>query len=106
VANASDTPFPSSDHLPLGRTAAPILGDEGRSTARPFGLGLAVRARDVVTVDRGGFEYDVHRQIGWIQDGDGRVPLSKHTDGKTNTVTDGGDGQNTNKDSDTDQRED
>nr|8DYM_A Chain A, ATP-grasp target RiPP [Amycolatopsis cihanbeyliensis] len=29
-----------------------------------------------------------------------------HTDGQTNTVTDGGDGRYTNKDSDTDHRED
>jgi hypothetical protein len=34
------------------------------------------------------------------------VPLFKHTDGQTNTVTQGGDGQGTNTDSDTDHRED
>ena len=42
-----------------------------------------------------------------FRDDDGQlVPMSRHTDGQTGTVTDKGDGQNTNKDSDTDHRED
>lgn len=41
-----------------------------------------------------------------MRDGDVFIPLSKHTDGQTNTVTDGGDGQTSNQDSNTDHRED
>jgi len=60
----------------------------------------------VATVDLAELGYDEYAQVGLIWDGDTMVPLSRHTDGQTNTVTQGGDGQNTNRDSDTDHRED
>ena len=98
--------FPSSDHFPLGHAygrvdAAPCPA----SSVRPFGLTLAV-ARSGVAFDPDQLGYDDERQIGLIRDGEHMVPLSKHTDGQTNTITDGGDGQKTNQDSDTDWRED
>ncbi len=99
--------FPSSDHFPLGRaygridtTAQPV------SVVCPFGLALAVPARTVSCVDPAELGYDEDAQVGLIRDGAQMVPLSKHTDGQTSTVTQGGDGQTTNKDSDTDHRED
>ena len=79
---------------------------EPASPVRPFGLTVAVAANDVVAVDPGDLGYDEDTQIGLIRDGDSLVPLAKHTDGQTNTVTQGGDGKTTNRDSDTDHRED
>ncbi|MGH3811740.1 MAG: putative ATP-grasp-modified RiPP [Pseudonocardiaceae bacterium] len=76
------------------------------SVARPFGLTLAVPASIVCCVDPAELGYDEDAQVGLIRDGADMVPLSKHTDGQTSTVTQGGDGQTTNKDSDTDHRED
>ncbi len=99
--------FPSSDHFPLGRPHGRIeTTPEPASAVRPFGLTLAVSPRVVTVVDPSELSYDHEAQVGLICDGASMVPLSKHTDGQTNTVTDGGDGQNTNKDSDTDHRED
>ncbi len=99
--------FPSSDHFPLGRAYGQVdTTPEPVSAARPFGLMLAVPASGVNYVDPAGLGYDEDAQVGLIRDGADIVPLSKHTDGQTNTVTQGGDGQTTNKDSDTDHRED
>ena len=98
------TIFPSSDHFPLGQpfgwvdtTASPA------SPARPFGLSLAVQTRASL-LDMDALGYDTDQQIGLILDGEDMVPLSRHTDGQTNTQTnsDGHGGV----DSDTDQRED
>jgi putative ATP-grasp target RiPP len=99
--------FPSSDHFPLGRAYGQIdATPEPASEARPFGLMLAVPASTVSDVDPAELGYDEDAQVGLIRDGVEMVPLSKHTDGQTKTVTQGGDGQTTNKDSDTDHRED
>lgn len=99
--------FPSSDHFPLGRAYGRIETKPGpASTARPFGLTLAVPASAVHRIDLAELGYDEDAQVGLIRDGADMVPLSKHTDGQTSTVTQGGDGQTTNKDSDTDHRED
>ncbi|MGQ0778666.1 MAG: putative ATP-grasp-modified RiPP [Pseudonocardiales bacterium] len=73
---------------------------------RPFGLTLAVSPSTVTRVDPTELGYDEDAQRGLIRDGADMVPLSRHTDGKTSTVTQGGDGQTTNRDSDTDHRED
>lgn len=99
--------FPPSDQFPLGRPYGVIESQaEPPSTVRPFGLTVAVPAVTVATINPAHLGYDEDAQIGLICDGDAMVPLSKHTDGQTNTVTQGGDGQNTNRDSDTDHRED
>jgi putative ATP-grasp target RiPP len=99
--------FPSSDHFPLGCAYGQIdTTPEPASAARPFGLTLAVPASVVNYVDPAGLGYDEDTQMGLIRDGADMVPLYKHTDGQTMTVTQGGDGQTTNKDSDTDHRED
>ncbi|MGH4013893.1 MAG: putative ATP-grasp-modified RiPP [Pseudonocardiaceae bacterium] len=99
--------FPSSDHFPLGRAYGRVETiREPASAVRPFGLTLAVQPREVTRVDPAELGYDEDAQVGLIRDGASMVPLSKHTDGQTNTVTQGGDGQTTNRDSDTDHRED
>lgn len=99
--------FPSSDHFPLGRAYGRIdTTPQPASVVCPFGLTLAVPAHTVSRVDPAELGYDEDAQVGLIRDGAEMMPLSKHTDGQTNTVTQGGDGQTTNKDSDTDYRED
>lgn len=99
--------FPSSDHFPLGRAYGLIDTTlEPVSVARPFGLTLAAPASIVSFVNAVELGYDEDAQVGLIRNGTNMVPLSKHTDGQTGTVTQGGDGQTTNKDSDTDHRED
>jgi putative ATP-grasp target RiPP len=97
--------FPASDHFPLGcaygrvdACPAPV------STVRPFGLTLAVQPRKNIRFDPSELGYDEVRQIGLIRDGGVMVPMSKHTDGTTNTQTNA-DGQS-GPDSDTDVRED
>lgn len=100
-------PFPPSDHFPMGRPFGAVEAvPEPPSPVRPFGLTLAVPANAVSTVNPAEISYDEVAQTGLVRDGESLVPLSKHTDGQTNTVTDGGDGQNSNRDSDTDHRED
>lgn len=99
--------FPSSDHFPLGRAYGRMDSvPEPPSVVRPFGLTVAVAPTAVIRVNPAEISYDEEKQIGLIQDGDVVVPLSRHTDGITNTVTDGGDGQGKNTDSDSDHRED
>lgn len=99
--------FPSSDHFPLGRAYGWVDAvPEAPSDVRPFGLTVAVAPTAVITVNAGDISYDEEGQVGLIREGDVLVPLSRHTDGITNTVTDGGDGQSKNTDSDTDHRED
>jgi putative ATP-grasp target RiPP len=100
-------PFPSSDHFPLGRPYGGLDSvPEPPSSVRPFGLTVAVPAKTVTTLDLAEISYDEDKQIGLVRDGDAQVPLSRHTDGTTNTVTDGGDGHGSNRDSDSDHRED
>ncbi|MGH3925032.1 MAG: putative ATP-grasp-modified RiPP [Pseudonocardiaceae bacterium] len=106
-ANTAEA-FPTQDHFPLGRPFG-VVDDvqlEPPSAVRPFGLTLAVEPRHVEQLDVARFGYDEDAQVGVVYEGDRVVRLAKHTDGKTGTVTDKGDGQNTNKDSDTDHRED
>lgn len=99
--------FPTSDHFPLGRPFGAVeTVPEPPSPVRPFGLTLGVPATTVATVNPVEISYDEVAQVGLVRDGESLVPLSKHTSGQTNTVTDGGDGQTSNRDSDTDQRED
>lgn len=99
--------FPSSDQLPLGRAYGCVTATpEPASSVRPFGLTLAVNLEVGTVVDPVELGYDDDAQVGLIRDGANMVPLSKHTTGQTNTVTQGGDGQTTNVDSDTDHRED
>lgn len=99
--------FPSSDHFPLGRPYGVVdTTPEPPSPARPFGLTVAVRPTTVTTVNPAEIGYDEGSQTGWVCQNGALVPLSKHTDGVTNTVTDGGDGQGDNRDSDSDHRED
>lgn len=99
--------FSSSDHFPLGRAYGRIdTTPQPVSVVCPFGLTLALPAHTMSCVDPAELGYDEDAQVGLIRDGAQMVPLSKHTDGQTNTVTQGGDGQTTNKDSDTDYRED
>ncbi|MGI9002396.1 MAG: putative ATP-grasp-modified RiPP [Pseudonocardia sp.] len=74
------------------------------SPFRPFGLTLAVPPRTNVRFNPDSLGYDEVRQIGLIRDGTAMVPLSRHTDGATNTQTNA-DGQG-GPDSDTDHRED
>jgi putative ATP-grasp target RiPP len=99
--------FPSSDHFSLGQRYGGVDRlPEPPSPVRPFGLTVAVSPRTVTTVNRTQINYDEENQIGVLDDGGVPVPLSKHTDGTTNTVTDGGDGHGSNRDSDSDHRED
>lgn len=99
--------FPASDHFPLGRAYGRVeTSNEPASTVRPFGLTLAVPVNTVSKLDPDELGYDEGKQVGLIRHGAYMIPLSKHTNGQTNTVTQGGDGQNTNRDSDTDYRED
>ncbi|MBV9010918.1 MAG: putative ATP-grasp-modified RiPP [Pseudonocardiales bacterium] len=101
----SRTPlFPASDHFPLGRAYGCVQATPcPASGVRPFGLTLAV-APSAVRFDPGELGYDDIRQVGLIRDGREMVPLARHTDGQTNTLTnaDGHGGY----DSDTDWRED
>ncbi|MGH3942058.1 MAG: putative ATP-grasp-modified RiPP [Pseudonocardiaceae bacterium] len=100
--------FPAQDHFPLGRPFGVVedVPPEPPSAVRPFGLTLAVEPRHVEQLDVARFGYDEDAQVGVVYEGDRVVRLAKHTDGKTGTVTDKGDGQHTNKDSDTDHGED
>ena len=103
----SAAPFPLSDHLPLGRAYGRTdVVVEPASAFRPFGLSFLVRQQSVVTVDPDDLGYADATQLGTVRVGAVVVPLSKHTTGQTNTVTQGGDGQHHNNDSDTDARED
>jgi putative ATP-grasp target RiPP len=97
--------FPLSDHLPLGRAYGRVDTEPAPASAvRPFGLTLAVHPRKNIRFDPAEVDYDEIRQIGLIRDGGVMVPMSKHTDGTTNTQTNA-DGQS-GPDSDTDVRED
>ncbi|GAB3483632.1 putative ATP-grasp-modified RiPP [Amycolatopsis cihanbeyliensis] len=100
--------FPSSGHFPLGRRFGMVdTAPEPASPVRPFGLTLGTRPRQVTPLNPADIGYDEDAQMGLMRDDGGQlVPMSRHTDGQTNTVTDGGDGRYTNKDSDTDHRED
>ncbi len=99
--------FPSSDHFPLGRAYGCVAATpEPASSVRPFGLTLAVKLEAGTVVDPAELGYDDDAQVGLIRHGADMIPLSRHTTGQTNTITQGGDGQTTNVDSDTDQRED
>jgi putative ATP-grasp target RiPP len=101
------TAFPINRQLPLGKPyGVDSVESEPPTSHRPFGLTLATKSTPSVTIDLTSLCYDSEQQIGLIRDGERMVPFSKHTDGQTSTITDGGDGQNTNKDSDTDHRED
>ncbi|MGH8952716.1 MAG: putative ATP-grasp-modified RiPP [Acidimicrobiia bacterium] len=97
--------FPSSDHFPLGQAYGRVEATPApASDMRPFGLTLAVPTKTSVRINPAELGYDDIRQIGLIRDGEHMVPLSKHTDGPTNTQTNS-DGQK-GYDSDTDHRED
>lgn len=99
------TMFSSSDHFPLGRAYGRVDATSGPvSGVRPFGLTLTVPPPTSIRFDPAELGYDDICQIGLIRDGGGMVPLSRHTDGQTNTQTntDGHGGY----DSDTDYRED
>lgn len=99
--------FPSSDHFPLGRAYGHVESTpEPPSAARPFGLTHTVAPVTMAVVDPAALSYDDETQVGLIRQGARMVPLSRHTTGQTNTVTQGGDGHGTNQDSDTDHRED
>lgn len=99
--------FPSSDHFPLGRAYGHVQGTpQPASAVRPFGLTLAVAPIAGAVLDPAELGYDEDAQVGLIREGADMVPLSRHTTGQTNTVTQGGDGHGSNRDSDTDYRED
>lgn len=97
--------FPLSDHFPLGHAYGRVNAMPAPvSDLRPFGLTLAVLSRTSARVNPTELGYDDIYQIGLIRDGEKMVPLSRHTDGSTNTQTNS-DGQG-GYDSDTDYRED
>lgn len=99
--------FPSSNHFPVRRRYGQVEATpEPPSRMRPFGLTLAVLPKSVSTVNPAEIGYDEETQLGWVRREGGIVPLSRHTDGPTNTVTDGPDGHGSNRDSDSDHRED
>lgn len=99
--------FAVADHLPLGRPFGVVeSAPEPASRARPFGLSLADPPGPGVRLDPAELGYDEDAQVGLIRDGADMAPLSRHTTGWTSTVTQGGDGQTTNRDSDSDARED
>lgn len=103
----ASTAFARADHFPLGT----VLGradavPEPPTARRPFGLTRAEPPRATVAVDATSIDYDEDQQIGLICDqrsGD-VVPLARHTDGQTGTVTNSDGHQG--RDSDTDHRED
>lgn len=99
--------FPRSIHLPLGRPYGAVDGTPEEAThARPFGMLLARRCAAPTSLNVTAYGYDSSTQTGTVRTADGVVPLARHTDGQTNTVTDKGDGDGTNKDTDSDVRED
>lgn len=99
--------FVPADHFPLSRPYGAIESTpEPPSPGRPFGLTLTVPPATVSTVNPAEISYDEDTQLGLIRADGEWISLAKHTDGVTNTVTDGGDGQRDNRDSDTDHRED
>ncbi len=97
---------PTSDHFPLGRAYGRIDATPApASDLRPFGLTLAVQPATSVRLDPAELGHDDVRKIGLIREGGKEmVPLSKHSDGSTSTLTDA-DGHG-GRDSDTDHRED
>jgi putative ATP-grasp target RiPP len=95
----------SSEVLPLGRPFGEVDPSSATpSRRRPFGLRFAETCRSVSILDRDALDYDEDQQIGVVHTDDGVVPLARHTDGQTSTVTHS-DGRGGN-DSDTDHRED
>lgn len=100
--------FRVQDQFPLGRCFGVVDSQpEPPSVVRPFGLTLARPPQQVQLVNPVEFGYDHDTQVGVIRDDDGSLMrLGRHTNGQTGTVTDKGDGHGTNRDSDTDHRED
>lgn len=99
--------FPPSDQFSLGGPGDHVSDVvEPVSGRRPFGLRLAVPLPAAARVRLDEVGYDEDRQQGVVRTATGLVPLSKHTTGQTATITDGGDGHGSNRDSDTDHRED
>jgi putative ATP-grasp target RiPP len=100
-----DPLFSRSDQVPLGRAYGAVESTpQPPSGVRPFGLTMAVLPRTVAQLNPAELGYDEEAQVGLIRDGGTMVPLSRHTDGQTNTATNNDGHQGV--DSDTDHRED
>jgi putative ATP-grasp target RiPP len=99
--------FGPADHFPLGTSCGIVKAHpEPATPRRPLGLVLARRPRTVAQVDHARISYDTVRQIGVAFDSSiGQfIPLARHTDGRTGTLTN--DDGHQGRDSDTDHRED
>lgn len=101
-----DPLYPVSGQFPLGRPFGllPAGTDSTPSEVLPFGLRLAVSTPAIGVGDLSQYGYDHDQQIGVAHTVDGIIPLARHTNGQTRTVTqpDGHRGP----DSDQDVRED
>lgn len=94
-----------SQVLPLGRPYGAVEPSSAQpSERRPFGLRFARACTAISTVDIEAIAYDEKRQISIVETPEGVIPLARHTDGQTSTVTHG-DGKG-GHDTDTDHRED
>jgi putative ATP-grasp target RiPP len=107
MSNHTSTLHAPSEALPLGRPYGGVEASSAEpSQRRPFGMRFAQTCRSgaVSTIDFATISYDETRQIGVVTTPNGPVPLARHTNGQTSTVTHG-DGKG-GHDSDTDHRED
>lgn len=102
----SDPLYPANALFPLGRPFGLIPQSDGVCPAGllPFGLRQAVAGRPQPAGDLSAYGFDHSRQIGTVRDGNAVVPLMRHTDGQTRSVT-RPDGQS-GPDTDQDRRED
>jgi putative ATP-grasp target RiPP len=99
---ADSSLYPASSRFPLGSPFGLVPAGDGVTEAdsMPLGLRLATAHAATPVGDLSRYGYDTDRQIGIVRDGDTVVPLLKHTDGQTSTVThpDGHQGNDTDQD--------
>lgn len=102
----TDPLYPANALFPLGRPFGLIPpSDEVCPTdLLPFGIRQAVAGRPQPVGDLSAYGFDHTQQIGTVRDGEAVVPLMRHTDGQTRSVT-RPDGQS-GPDTDQDRRED
>jgi putative ATP-grasp target RiPP len=99
---AASSLYPASSRFPLGSPfgLVPAGGGVTEPDSMPFGLRLATAHVATPVGDLSRYGYDTDHQIGIVRDGDTVMPLLKHTDGQTSTVThpDGHQGNDTDQD--------
>lgn len=102
----ADPLYPANACFPLGRPFGliPVSAGVCPTDLLPFGLRQAVAGRPQPVGDLSAYGFDHDQQIGTVREGDAVVPLMRHTDGQTRSVT-RPDGQS-GPDTDQDRRED